>query len=72
MPEASEEIERSYIFKTNSLLVNVGTALDDKIVGIKVINDYSCGQEEILDYSSQKAECLAQLKMKASNKEDLL
>ena len=62
MLEASREAERSYLFKTNSLLINAGTAPDEKFVTIGVVNDYSCDQGEILDYSSlQKVECSMQL-----------
>ena len=49
MPEASKETERSYLFKTNSLLVNAGTAPDERVVDIKAIKDYSCNQEGGLD-----------------------
>ena len=65
MPEASKETERSYLFKTNSLLVNAGIAPDKRVVAIKAIKDYSCNQEGVLDYFSlQKFECLAQLETK--------
>ena len=58
--EASKEDERSYLFKTNSFLMNAGTTPDDKFVTIGAIDDYSCDQEEVLDYSSfQKIECSA-------------
>ena len=50
--EASKETERSYLFKTNSLLMNAGTTLDEEIVAIKEIKDYSCNQEGVLDYFS--------------------
>ena len=53
--------------------MNASTTLDEKFVTIGEIHDYSCDQEEVLDYSSfQKIECSAQLKTKASNKEELL
>ena len=71
--EASKEVERSCIFKTNNLLMNAGTSLDEKVVAIKGINEYGCDQEEILDYFSwQKVECSAQLEMKEFDKEELL
>lgn len=44
MLEASKEAKMSYLFKTNSLLMNVGTTPDEKVVAIKEINDYSCDQ----------------------------
>ena len=73
MLEASKEAERSYLFKTNSLLMNAGTTPYEKVVSIGETNEYSCGQEEILDYSSlNNVECSAQLETKASNKEELL
>ena len=73
MLEASKETERSYLFKTNSLFMNASTTLDEEIVAIKAIKEYSCNQEGVLDYSSlQKVECSAQLETKASNKEELL
>ena len=50
--EESKEAERSYIFKTNSLLMNAGTSLHEKFVTIGEIDDYSCDQGEVLDYSS--------------------
>ena len=52
MPEASKEAKRSYLFKTNSLLMNAGTEPDEKVVAIKAIKDYSCYQEGVLDYFS--------------------
>ena len=50
--EASKEAESSYLFKTNSLLMNAGTTPNEKVVSIGEINDYSRDQEEFLDYSS--------------------
>ena len=50
--EAAKEAERYCVFKTNSLLMNAGTTPDEKFVTIGAINDYSCDQGEILDYSS--------------------
>ena len=73
MLEASKEAERSYLFKTNNLLMNAGTTPDEKFVTIGTVNDYSCDQGEVLDYSSfQKVECSEQLEMEASDKEELL
>ena len=70
--EASKETKRSYIFKTNSLLVNAGTTVDEKFFAIKEIRDYGYNQG-ILDYFSlHKVECSTQLETKASNKEELL
>ena len=73
MLEPSKEAERSYLFKTNSLLMNAGTIPYEEIVAIKAIKDYSCNQEGVLDYSSwQKVECSTQLEMKEFDKEVLL
>ena len=53
--------------------MNAGTSPDEKFVTIGAINDYSCDQGEILDYSSfQEVECLAQLETKALDREELL
>ena len=52
--EASKEAERSYLFKTNVLLMNAGTTPDKEFVTIGAINDYSCDQGEFLDYSSDR------------------
>ena len=73
MLEASKEVERSYLFKTNIFFMNAGTTLDGKVVAIKAINDYSCNQEGVLDYFSlQKVECSAQLETKEFDKEELV
>ena len=53
-------------------MVNAGITLDEKVVAIKSIKDYSCNQEEVLAYSPlQKVECSTQLEMKAFDKEEL-
>ena len=52
MPEASSDTERSYIFKTNILLVNLGTTPDERIVAMKATKDYSSNQEGVLNYFS--------------------
>lgn len=73
MPEASKETERSYLFKTNNLLVKAGIALDERVVDIKEIQDYSCNKGGVLDYFLfQEVECLAQLEMTEFDKEELL
>ena len=38
--EASKEVERSYLSKTNSLLMNAGTTPDKEFVTIGAINGY--------------------------------
>ena len=42
--EASKEAKMSCIFKTNNLLMNVGTTPSEEIVNIGTVNDYSCDQ----------------------------
>ena len=46
--------------------MNAGTAPDAKFFTIGAVNDYSCDQGEILDYSSfQKVGCSVQLETEA-------
>ena len=73
MPEASKETDRSYLFKTNSLLVNAGTVPDERVVAIKAIQDYSSNQEGVLDYFLlQEVEYSSQLETTEFDKEVLL
>ena len=73
MPEASKETDRSYLFKTNRLLVNVDIVPNERVVAIKAIQDYSCNQEGVLDYFLlQEVEYLAHLETKEFDKEVLL
>ena len=53
--------------------MNASTTKDEKFVTIWSVNDYSCDQGEVLDYSSfQKSKCSVQLETEASDKEELL
>ena len=73
MCKASKETERSYLFKTNNLLVNARTTPDEKFVAIKAIKDYSSNQEGVLDYFPlQKVEYSTQLETTKFKKEELL